>query len=170
MVPEVLDDFCRFMCRPGVPEIPAVLEKCKIRPSVLKPRKPLLCLCFFRVGFCNGAGGAWRFLYHGFKNFMRNNSPFFEITLGWKPQPTVISNKKQILQHLASPGFCLDFAPQKQVVHFTSLPFTIVFATSGLRSLRSHPPYAKSLSRERRSGESVHCSTETIDVHKTWEN
>ena len=90
--------------------------------------------------------------------------------VGVKPQPTVISNKKQILQYLATPGFCLDFAPQKQVVHFTSLPFTIVFATSGLRSLRSHPPYAKSLSRERRSGESVRCNTETIDLRKTREN
>ena len=99
-------------------------------------------------------------------DFVRSRSTKTHVSSGtaW---PTLISNKKTILQHLATPGFCLDFAPQKQAAHYTALSFAFVFATSGLRSLRSHPPYAKSLPRERRSGESIRCNTETIDVHKT---
>ena len=44
------------------------------------------------------------------------------------------------------------------------------FAFSGFASLTLRnfaPPYVKSLPRERRSGESVRCNTETIDVRKT---
>ncbi len=36
---------------------------------------------------------------------------------------------------------CLGIVPQKQAAHYTALSFAFVFATSGLRSLRSHPPY-----------------------------
>ncbi len=41
---------------------------------------------------------------------------------------------------------CLGFASQKQVVRFTTFALTFVFVSSGLRSLRSHSPYANSLS------------------------
>ena len=39
----------------------------------------------------------------------------------------------------------LGFPSQKQVVRFTTLALTFIFVTSGLRSLRSHPPYANPL-------------------------
>ena len=41
---------------------------------------------------------------------------------------------------------CLGFPVQKQVVRFTTFALTFVFVSSGLRSLRSHSPYANSLS------------------------
>ena len=48
---------------------------------------------------------------------------------------------------------CLGFSSQKQAVCFTSFVLTFVFVTSGLRSLRSHPPYENPLRMTKKTGE-----------------